>query len=212
MPPFASTAKVTLHGIQGGQTCENILYYFSEANHTAATGQAIAEAAREQIWEAMDSYLCSQFRMLWIAGQYSQRDPLLIKPAYQLDVDEPGTNVQTEVMPAQDTVNMMLIPDPESTFPETNHPLNLGWRGFSGFPEAMQNNGLLNETAEGDWNTLFEGFESLEVDVSGSPVTFNLGLWRPADRPIAPDTTATYAYVLESYANREIGRRGSRKR
>lgn len=212
MPPFASTAKIVLHGLQGGQTCETVLHYFSEADNTDCTSSAIATAGREQIWDELKSFVCSQFRMLWISGQYSRRSPLLIKPAYQLDVDEPGTNVNTEVLPANLPVNMMLIPDPESTFPEGNNPLNLGWRGFSGIPEAMQNNGLLNSTPEGAFNTLFEDFETIEVDVSGSPVVFTLGMYRPVERAIAPDTTATYSYVLETYCNRELGTRRSRKR
>lgn len=209
---FDSTATVELIGVIGGQTAYTVLYYFADANYSSIPSSAVAEAAEASIWPELKALVVNDFRMLTIRGRYSQRSPLLIKPAYEISVDESGDVTTTEALPGYVTVNGLLIPDLDTYFPNTNVAPGLGWRGFSGAPEAAQSNGLLTDAALADWRAFMEAIETLEVDDGGTPRTYSLGNYRSAAQAIDPDTEATYSYTLETDVSQKTGIRKSRKR
>lgn len=212
--PIETAVSINLRGTLGGQTCENLFYYFSEDTLTTVPSSAVAEAGKVLLWDSLKTLLTNEFRMLEVIGQIGTFTPPILKPAYTVSVDEGGDITASETLPGYCTVVVQLIPDQTDLRPVDGRVPGLGWRGISGVPEAAQNNGLLTDAAITDWRAWAESIEVLEVSFGGTDYEFRLGNYSAGGTWGDPPTShpPVWSYVAETDITQAMGTRRSRRR
>ena len=204
---IASTVQLDMKGILAAQTVFTHFYWYRDNEEPTTLGSEVCAAFYDDVWAVMQPLVSDAYRLEEVVGWYSD---FTIGPqaAFTRVVNEQGGIVTTDPMPGFNTVNVMTIPDNTSKEPPGNPDFSLGWRGFSGFSEVIQDNGLIDATGIAAWDVLTQQIRSLDVLVGAGDLTFVLGMYRHSD--IIAERT--YAYVQSTYVNQKVGTRLSRKR
>ena len=198
---------IELNGLQAGEPTTTRLEYGQESTFSAASSKAGADWFYSNSWPLIKAMLHQNFRLIEIRAQYHDGAGGT-KPFYTRVVDEPGDIDTGDSLGPNLVVRMYKVPENDAIWPTSAEPFEGGMTRWSGIPEADQNNGLLSDTAVDDWNDVFEGLETLEPTISGSPVTFFMVMLRKS----ALGVTVAYAPVIETYCGQTLGTQNTRKR
>lgn len=201
---------VRLKGIQGTEFCYNNLWYFHPDNLTALTGAAAAAAVYDQIVTPMLVRLHQDFTMLEITVRANNYTSVIV-PEYTRVVNEVGGYTVGQVLPPNVTVALMKVPDNSTVDPVDGREFGIGRMSISGIPEDYQNNGILENTAYGDFSGFALGLLSIDILVGGVNQEFVLGM--QGERvPGVPGPGNDKVQVTQMYPRQYVGTQNTRKR
>lgn len=205
MAEMKSFLWVQFKGTQAGRVCFNQLVFARTAVVSNPSMAAASIELRDTHWATLKPLLSDKFTLDTIKVWCNQAPDGSNIPAFTRLVGETGEVDDSQPIAAWLAVNMLKIPNNEEKFPTEAADFEMGRTGWSGVTEDQVDNGFLIDGALTNWQSAMETFEQVTFDVSGTPTTWGLVIFRASvggQDVVVP--------VLETDVAQQLGRRGSR--